>query len=1120
MPKDQQSESSESTYLSRLRFDPKLAASRVASYLSSLRLILLVTILVVVIGIVSYLNLPRNLYPEIKIPIVIVSTVLPGAGPSDVESLVTIPLEDAVRGVSGVKTVSSTSQDSVSVISAEFNSGIDPEKARSDIKSAIDSVSELPSDAQSPNVTKIDFQNQPVWTFEIVSSKSPNDLFRLSQNLKKDLENLTTVDHVNVSGNEEQEIQILLKPSVVASYSINPQQLIPLIKTSLKSLPAGSVETSQSSLLLTIDPSVITLDDLRSLRTNLNGNIVALGDIFEISEKSKLDQPKAFLRSSTGEQKRAVNFQVFRTSGANIESVVAESKKEVDRQLSTYGSTFKVYSVSDSGEEISTQFSHLQQDFLLTVFLVTAILFIFLGAKQALVASFTTPLVFFITFIVMTIFGITLNFISVFSLLLSLGLLVDDTIVVISALTSYFRSGKFTPFQAGLLVWRDFLIPVLTTTITTVWAFLPLLISTGIIGEFIKPIPVVVSTALIASILVALLITFPLIIFLLKAEVPARVKTMLKVVVITTPFIFLLILVPKDNNVFLIPLLFLSLFVFITYQIRQSLLSNFKQKFLQGDRHLQFKDFVSDKISNGLISFQPLSHNYKNLILKILSSPVARRQTIIMVIIFSLFSIALFPLGLLKNEFFPKTDQNILYVSAQLPPGTNIDKVNSQMETLLSKFPKLEEINFISAVAGQSLSDFGSSQGGVNNILFTIELKDKEHRSKSSSEIADLLRTKFSNDNSAQITVSEQSGGPPAGADLQIKLFGPDLAMLDSMANKIQSHLKNEPGVINTDKSIKPGISKLVFTPDKQKLTSLGMSVDQIGFWLRLYATGITADKIKLDDDSSDKHEINIRLSKNSPQAADLSTLLIPTSQGNLPITSLGEITLEQNPTLITREGGKRTISITAGVKPGYSVTTLNSDLEKYADELNLPSNYSWQTGGVNEQNQESVQTILVAMVLSIILIVATMVVQFNSFRRALIVILVIPLSISGVFVMFGLTQTALTFPALIGVLALFGIVVKNSILIVDKIVANLKMGLPFNEAIADGASSRLEAIALTSFCAIFGLIPITLSDPLWRGLGGAIIAGLTFSGTIMLFFIPVTYYFFYRGESQNKDKV
>jgi multidrug efflux pump subunit AcrB len=250
-----------------------------------------------------------------------------------------------------------------------------------------------------------------------------------------------------------------------------------------------------------------------------------------------------------------------------------------------------------------------------------------------------------------------------------------------------------------------------------------------------------------------------------------------------------------------------------------------------------------------------------------------------------------------------------------------------------------------------------------------------------------------------------------------------------------------------------------------------------------------------------------------------LTNISLPSAKGlPTPLTSLGNLVLQSNPTLITREGGKRTISVTAGVKSGYTIPEVNAKLESFAKgPLNLPSGYTWSTGGVNQTNQESVSSIYEAMLISILLIIVTMVLQFSSFRRAFIVILVIPLSISGVFIIFSLTQTALTFPALVGVLALFGIVVKNSILVMDKIQANIKSGMEFTESIADAAASRLEPIALTSITAIVGLIPITLSDPLWRGLGGAIIAGLTFSGTIMLFFIPVVYYYIYNPYKDSK---
>jgi multidrug efflux pump subunit AcrB len=239
-----------------------------------------------------------------------------------------------------------------------------------------------------------------------------------------------------------------------------------------------------------------------------------------------------------------------------------------------------------------------------------------------------------------------------------------------------------------------------------------------------------------------------------------------------------------------------------------------------------------------------------------------------------------------------------------------------------------------------------------------------------------------------------------------------------------------------------------------------------------------------------------------------------------VPLLSLGELVLKPNPTSITREDGDRTISVTAAVAEGFSVSTINGQLEQFANgDLNLPTGYTWKTGGVNQENQQSVQSIIQAMALSAILILVTMVVQLGSFRQAIIVLLVIPLAISGVFVMFALTGTPLSFPALIGLLALFGIVVNNSIVVVDKINQNRTIGMSLVDAITDAAAGRLEAIFFSSLTTIIGLIPITLSDPIWRGLGGAIIAGLAFSGTIMLFFIPIVYYMWYQTEADLAEE-
>ena len=494
-----------------------------------------------------------------------------------------------------------------------------------------------------------------------------------------------------------------------------------------------------------------------------------------------------------------------------------------------------------------------------------------------------------------------------------------------------------------------------------------------------------------------------------------------------------------------------------------------------------------------------------------------------MVILFSLFSYFLVPLGFVKNEFFPKSDQNFIYMTDELPAGTNTDTATNEALFLLDKLRTVKNVEYVTADIGQSSGSFGTQGSESNNILFSLVLPEKEKRDQSSIEMGQELRDAFADYTRGKMTVSESTGGPPAGADLQINLFGDDLSVLDTYANKISDYLKTQKGVTDISKSIKPGTSKIVFVPDQQALSQNNITQDQLGLTLRTFASGFTLNSAKIavgGQTPEEKQDITLRSATTLQNVGDISTISVPTKDSTIPLSELGSLTLRPNPTLITREDGKRTISVTATVTKGYNTTVLNSNLEKYANsELGLPEGYSWKTGGVNEENQKSVNSILQAMLISFLLIIVTMVVQFGSFRKAVIVMLVIPLSISGVFIIFALTQTPLSFPALIGMLALFGIVVKNSILIVDKIDANEKIGMDFVHSIADGAASRLEPIALTSLAAIMGLIPITISDPLWRGLGGAIISGLTFSGTIMLFFIPVVYYSWFSAEIKRQRK-
>ena len=1097
---------STSKYLNNLRFDKNLSNSFFAKYLSNYRLVALVVLAVIAFGASAYMSLPRKLNPTINIPLVIVSTVLPGGSPADIETLLSVPIEDAVTGLDGVKTITSSSRDSVSVVTIEFQSGTDAEKAKNDVDSAVKAISDLPEDALDSNVAKLDFENQPIWTFNLVSSNNDQaSLIRFARSLRDDLEDLPTIDRVAITGIDEQEIQVILKPEVISTYGINPLQLTGTIKNSLSSFPAGVVKTENSIFSLTIDQGTYEINDIRNLKLSLSGSIVSLGDIAEIVEVSKPDQNQSYVMSD-GKISSSVSFNVFRVTSTNIEKASIDAEKLVEEKIKEEGGRFNVKTVINASEVLNEEFSHLIRDVVLTVVLVFGVLLIFLGIRQALISMLSVPLTFLITFFVMQLTGIEFSFLATFSLLLSLGLLVDDTIVVISAMTSYFRTHKFTPYETALLVFRDFKVAILTTTITTVWAFVPLILGTGIIGEFIKPIPIVVSSALLGSLFVAFFITIPLMVFLLKPILPFRVKVFFVILLFVGIIYSLFTFVLPQSSIVLIEILALIFFGFVTYKIWGVFYPRLKKKL-----HPRFKSSINyqEALNNGLFHFNIIERRYHTVLEKILRSKRGRRNTILFVAIFLVFSFLLVPFGLVKNEFFPKTDEDNLYISIEYPTGTNPQTVKGNGLKFFKSLRDFEDAEFITLETGSGYSsEQGPGGSGGNSVLYSMTLDPK--RSKTSSDLATELRNKFVNYDEGKLSVNEVSGGPPAGSDLQIKLFGPDLAVLDSYAEKIQDYLSKQNGVTNIDKTIKPGTSKLVFIPDQAKMANEGMTLDQLGIWLRIFASGFEADTLKMPDETNLTQDITIRLGGSTQHIEDISRISIPTQAGSVLLSSLGKLELRTNPTLITREDGKRTLSVTAGVIAGNNVAQMNSELEKYADSLNLPAEYGWATGGVNEENQQSVNSILQAMLLSFVLIIATLVLQFSSFRRALIVMLVIPLSITGVLIIFAISNTPLSFPALIGILALFGIVVKNSILVVDKILTNQATGMDFVDSIVEASTSRLEPIALTSIATIVGLIPITLSDPLWRGLGGSIIAGLAFSGTIMLFFIPVVYYMIY----------
>lgn len=1097
----------QSSYLERLKFDPKLLGGFTASYITNIRFVVLLTLAIAIMGLVSYFSLPQRLNPEIHIPIVTVVTALPGAGPDDVEQLVTIPLENKLRGLSGLDTISSTSQENVSIITMQFFNSVTPEKARNDSKDAVDTVTTLPSDARDPQVNALDFENEPVWQFALTTTTDPISLFSYSKKLEDLIKDIPDVDKVTVRGRETQVIAVDVLPSKIAEYNINPMSLSQALRVAVASYPAGTIETQRNAYSLTIDASASSIEDIRAIRMDVDGQSVRLGDIADVSERSAVNQASSYIATEKEAPRRSVTFSVYKRSTADIVKTADAVRRVVEDSISVSNGRYAVTSILNTGDLIRDQFVDLLGEFRSTILLVFATLFVFLGLRQATISSVTVPLTFLSSFVLMRMFGMSVNFLSMFAFLLSLGLLIDDTIVVVSAMTAYYKSGKFTPKETGLLVWRDTIIPIWSTTITTIWSFVPLLLATGIIGEFIKPIPVVVTVTMVSSTAIAVLITLPIMIILLKPAIAHRVIVLVKILG-AIGLAWLLMSIIKGNPFFGVIVLLYAAVGYVFWKAKASLTGAFA-RVLRHPFAVRIHTLSSKYASHGLIDVTGFAKRYERFITRILHSPSARKKVVFIIVTYSIVSFLLLPLGLVKNEFFPKADGDVVYVNMELPSGTTLSENIRKNQELLERFRKIKGAEFVVSDIGTAMS-MGIGRGGsdqLNTALFTFHLPPKSKRTVSSMTIADELRTIAKSYTDMKLSVLEESSGPPAGSDLQLKLSGDDLTELNVYTDKVAEYLKKQQGVVNVEKSIKPGTSAIVFVPDADVLAQYGLKNDTLGFWLRAAASGFTLDSVSFDSNSTEKTDVLFSFGRYKQSPESMNSLMVPTSKGSVPLSLLGHFETKANPTLITREEGKRTMSVSAGVVGGHSVSDLNTKLLDFSKTIKLPEGYAWKTGGVNQENEKSVQSILQAMIVAFLLILVTMVIQFQSYRQAIIVLLVIPLAVSSVFIVFALTGTPLSFPALIGVLSLFGIVVTNSMFIVDKININIREGMPFVRAIADAGGSRMEPIILTKLCTVFGLLPITIADPLWRGLGGAIISGILLASSIMLLFIPVVYY-------------
>lgn len=1128
-------QSSDLAYLARLEFRPELRKTWLNFFVTNFRVVILMIMLISGWGIYSYINLPRESNPEVKIPVAIITDFYAGASPSDVEELVTKKIETNISGVEGIDKITSTSSNSLSTVTVEFDSNQDIDNAIRRLRDKLPDIrNDIPEDAEDPQVIEISFDNTPIATFQLTGPYDGFTMRTYAENIQDELEKIPGIREVNVSGGDEREFDIFYDPQKLSFYNITTDQANQVVSATNRAIPAGNFEGEEYNYPVRADARFFdaeTLGKIAILHTD-KGGIVYLKDIAKVRETAIKKTVLSRFSSKGSQPKEAISIQIVKRTGSSIIETVDGAKKTMESQVDSFppGITYAI--AFNQADLINQDFNRLVHDFFFTLILVIGILFLVVGLKEAFVAGMAIPLVFFVTFGVMSATGISLNFLSIFSLILALGLLVDDAIVVVSATKQYMKTGKYTPEEAVLLVLHDFKVVLTTTTLATIWAFLPLLMSTGIIGQFIKSIPITVSVTLGASLLIALMVNHPL------AAVLERIR-------LTKRFFFLIMTFLLGVGIFSVATLsfegyaagagsfFIILWMFSWYfrtgkekleenksladkECNDDELIKLKLK-NQGDRE---SNNFTGKLVHGIIHFDRLLPIYEKYLRKILSTRKRRLAFIFSILALFIFAVSLPATGVLKTEFFSASNQDTISISLRAPSGLaleHMDPITVQVEERLLKYPEI--VSFSTLVGNSGSTDsLSSGRDNSNTASISIKLTPTTEKRITSYELADKIREDISDIQGAAITVSAPRGGPPSGSAFQAQIAGSDLQTLDKIAADLKPILDSISGTVNSEISLRNAPAEYTFKLDPIKMQFYNLSASSVGATLR---TAISGTKISTVISGNKDIDVVAKFDEDKiPTLESIQNLQILNSQNQaVYIKDVAKIELKPSVESITRIDQKRTVLLTADVSGKTNATQVVSEFQKKAAaEYKLPQGYEITYGGENEQNAESVQSILRAMLIAGLLIISTMVVQFNSFKKAAIVLVTLPLALIGTFIGMTIFGISLSFPGLIGILALFGIVVKNAIILIDKINLNIKFGIPFFEAVVDAGKSRLEAIFITSICTIFGIIPITLSNELWRALGSAVIFGLLLSSFLTLFLVPALFITFVKSESKIKD--
>lgn len=1005
--------------------------------------IIMVFLVVLMFGGIGYSKMPANLMPDIDVPVALVMTQWSGAGPEDIDDQISEPIEKSLSSISNVKTTVSKSSEGVSMVVAQFEYGTDVDEKLNDIRSKIDTVKmTLPDDVDTPSILKMDMNAQAIAQIVVSGEGSSDDIMKYAEDtVQVKLESIDGITSADINGGDKTQINVIANPTILSSYGVSLDTIKGLLSATNKSYPYGSITQGDDKIVIRSVDKVEALEDIKAIQIPMsNGETVSLDKICTV-EYGTVDKQSIYRYN--GQESLVMDVQ--KQQDANTVQVMKNVNSKIS-ELNNENSQFNLKIVNDTSEYINSSINDVMKNLILSAVIAFFVILLFLKSGRAsfvVAVSIPTSIIGAIALLYFT--GETLNMVTLSSLVIAVGMVVDNATVVIENIFKYRKDPNLSLEEAAIQGTNTVSTAVMASTLTTVAIFLPILFTEGFTKIMFGSLAKTLIFALTLSLIVALT---------------------------------------------LVPSIFAKL-------------SGGKN----GAKMEEKPSPIFDKISEG----------YKNIIVLAL-----KHKAVVILISVGMFigAIVLGATGAIGMDFMSSGDEGMVSISIKLPEGLDLEPSDyyvSMAEEKVSDIPEIETM--ITQIGSGSAMGSGGSTASIS-----LDLVSSKERKRTTDEIEQDVVERLKVIPDCEINVSQTSSMSMGGSgDAQVDIKGPDLDVLEEIVNQAKANVEKVSGFRNIETSLADSNKEAQFKIDKRKASLLGINTSSIASTLRTAISGSDATTVTIDDYD---YDVNLKFKDSSINSIDdIGQIKVTSASGQqVPLNAFAEIKMADGLKSISRTDGDYSVSITAKAD-NMDTSTASRLLTQAVNEVDMPRDYSIDVGGSAEMMNESMSSLVMAMVIALILVYMVMVAQFESFSKPFIIMFSIPFAFVGVVIALVISRISLNVVGMLGAILLVGIVVNNGIVLIDYIgqLREAKVQGTLEDIVAKGCAARLRPVLMTTMTTVVGMIPSALAfgegGDMMQPLAVVIIGGLSVSTLVTLVLIPTVYLIFDKIENSLRSK-